>query len=211
MNIIKSVQIVLQSSMALGLQSAGLAQVNLVNLYDWTPQTQYGFSPNQGISIDSFNSASFYGQYSVNGRGNRNDIIHPILTASLDTVPGDTYEISYTLKMSNFSNFYTPGSVSFGNDINLFSFSFPQSQPRGDQIYGFDYTEIATPTTTAMTFYVGFIDTADALYLSDFSVTTVSEMVPVPEVSTAGLLGLGGCVWLLAPLCRRSFGRNKQN
>jgi hypothetical protein len=197
--------IVMMAVIASGLGFRAQAQSNLVNLYDWTPETQYGFTPDQGISIGSFDSASFYGQYSVNGRGNRNDIIHPILTVNLDTTPGTTYQISYTLEMSNLSRFQTPGSLSFGNDPSSFLFYFPSSPLDGDQTSIFDYTRTAVASTTTMTFYVGFIDTGDLLCLSDFSVTALSPVTPVPEVSTASLLVLGGGVWLLAAVRRRTF------
>jgi hypothetical protein len=56
-----------------------------------------------------------------------------------------------------------------------------------------------------MTFVGGFIDEADSVLFNNVSV------IEVPEMSAASLLGLGGCVWLLAPPWRRSFQNRKRN
>jgi hypothetical protein len=207
MKISEPLQIVVLSTIVLGLQFDGRAQDNLANLNDWTAQTEYGSSPNSGIIISGSASAIFFGSYSTNVVSGPDHII-PILTGTLDTTSGTTYEISYNLEHDG-RFIFCYGTFSFGSFNYGFDLPFT-GQPSGTS-EAFDFLVTANTLSTQMSFAWPAIDNGDAAFLSDFSVTALPEMISVPEVSTARLLGLGGCAWLLAPFGRRSFEKRKQN
>lgn len=202
----KALQTVMLPVIALGLQSSGHAQGNLVNLYDWTGETMYAADPNDGVIISSFNSANFFGAYSTNVL-NGPDHIVPILAGSLDTTPGTTYEISYTLEETYNHSFFDGGYMKFGNDTNPCNFSDAIRNPGTDTYAAtnfYDYTDIATSTTTTMSLEC-HLDNGDSIQVTGLSV------IEVPEISAARLFGFGGCVLLLAQPWRRlshERGRN---
>jgi hypothetical protein len=204
MKISKSLQIVMWSTIALGLQSSGHAQGNLVNLYDWTPETMYGQSPNAGIDISSFNSAYFMGEYSTNVFSGPSHIV-PILTGNLATTPGATYEISYTIGL-NGSQDNNGGSLTFGSFDCGFSFTLPaNSWPLYEPTENFDFLVTATSPNTTMIFNFGGIDNGMEIDVSNFSVAVV------PEISAARLFGFLGCVLVLAQPWQRLFQKRKRN
>jgi hypothetical protein len=205
MKIGSPLQIIVLSATALGFQFDARAQDNLANLNDWTAGTQYGSSPNSGIIISDSASAIFFGSYSANVFSGPDHII-PILTGTLDTTPGTTYKISYSLEHDG-RFIFCDGTFSFGSFNYGFNLPFT-GQPSGTP-EAFDFLVTANASSTPMSFTWPAIDNGDAAFLSHFSVTAVPEVIPVPEVSTAGLLGLGGCAWLLAPFVRRSSGKRK--
>lgn len=213
MNISKPLQIAILSSMIFGVELGGYAQVNLVNLYDFTGATQNASSSNQGISAD-FDSVLLYSAWGINGTGMLSGgFILPILTGNINTTPGTTYEISYTVSHSQqlwFAGLHPVvvfGSSSVDSSGALADGFNPQAAFASDVSVNVDYTYMATSASTPMTFYGYFGDNADSVKFSDISVTALTQVTPVPEVSTASLLGLGGCVWLLASFGRRLFGK----
>lgn len=205
MKISKPLQFVVLATIALGKQFDARAQGNLANLNDWIAQTKYGSSPNSGIIISDSASAIFFGSYSTNVFSGPDHII-PVLTGILDTTPGTTYEISYCLEHDG-RFIYCDGTFSFGSFNYGFNLSFTGHSSGTPEV--FDFLVTANASLTPMSFAWPAIDNGDAAFLSNFSVTAVPEVIPVPEVSTASLLGLGGCAWLLAPLGRRSVGTRK--
>ena len=207
MNIRKSLQAVVLITIVLGIPCAGRAQDNLVNLNDWTGQTKYGSSPNSGIVILDSVSAIFFGSYSTNVFSGPDHII-PVLTGTLATAPGATYDISYTLEHDG-RFIFCAGTFSFGSFIYGFNLPF-NGQPSGaSETFGFLVT--ADSLSTATSFAWPAIDNGDAAFLSNFSVTALPLVNPVPEASTASLLGLGGCACWVASACGRFFGKRLRN
>jgi len=203
MNIRKSLQAVVLITIVLGIPCAGRAQDNLVNLNDWTGQTKYGSSPNSGIVILDSVSAIFFGSYSTNVFSGPDHII-PVLTGTLATAPGATYDISYTLEHDG-RFIFCAGTFSFGNFS--YGFNLPFNGQPSPAAESFNFLVTADASITATSFAWPAIDNGDAAFLTSFSVTAVPLVNPVPEASTASLLMLGGCAWLLAPFCRRAFRR----
>ncbi len=184
-------------SIVLGLQSSGLAQTNLVNLYDWNISSDTG-SPD--VRITSFNSASFLGDGATNG----GPTSVSTLSGVLNTIPGATYEISFT--MVNEVEQYGGGSETFGNTGTSFLLTSTETNVPPNYIpnpVNIDYTAVATSTTTTMTFEAS-VDGEDGwTELFDASV------VEVPETSGVGLLGFGGCFLLFANQWRRLLQKQK--
>lgn len=176
----------------LAFQSSVYAQGNMVNLYNWTGETEYGPSPNYGITLVSSTSAIFFGAYSTNTTSGPDHIV-PVLAGDLDTTPGATYEISYTVANDPAHEEFGGGTMSFGsfsNSIDLLAMGSPGSSEN------FDFLVAASSAVTPMSFSWS-IDNGYQTTLSSLSVTEV------PEASTVGLFGLGGIVWLLAQGWRR--------
>jgi hypothetical protein len=195
------------SAFALGLQSSGRAQGNLVNLYDWANQTRYVPDPNYYITIGSFNSANFRSGITTNPLLGDPFIVEPILTGSLHTTPGITYEITFTMQLGSPFDAFGGASLSFGNFITNCDLQNPANgnQPGYNPPVNFDFTAIATSPTTAMSFNAGFNDYTDGMLLSNVAV------MEVPEISASRLFGFGGCVLLLARQWRRFSPKRKQN
>lgn len=191
--------------LVLGSQAGSRAQENLVNLYDWTPETRYGSSPDSGITISDSESAIFYGSYSTNVFSGPDHII-PALAGDISTMPAGTYEISYTLAHDG-SFSYCNGTLSFGGfnyEIHL-PFGVDSNAPPHSLVSeNFNFLVTATASSTPMSFVWSAIDNGDAAFLTSLSVTAV------PENSTMSLLFLGGGVWLLASFWRR-FSKPPQN
>ncbi|HXI69230.1 MAG TPA: hypothetical protein VNN22_02615 [Verrucomicrobiae bacterium] len=200
MKISKLLQNVILLAIAGGFQSGGHAQENLVNLYDWTPQTLNGLSPNQGVNIWSSNSVGFDVQ---NGAVIFSHTT-PSLTGNLDTTPGASYQISFDLSFNAHTPYVDWFSVSFGdNSFGFDPFGLIFSDPN---FYSgtIDFTVIATAPITAMQL-AAYGDNGESFYVSDLMVTAV------PEVSVNRLLGLGGGSLLLAHLCRRVIPGRKRS
>ena len=201
MKISKLLQIVILSAMVLGLPISGHAQGNLVNLSDWTNETRGAENPNNHVQVISATFAYFgpNGYWSTNGPGQPVD---PILTGILDTTPGATYEISYTLSFSSPPGSVPNAQVTFDNCTTnatppaSFDGFFMLSGTRS-----LDYTVVATSPTTTMSFNLYIFDDVGSFTLSDVSVTAV------PEISSARLIGFGACVWLFAKPWRRLSSR----
>jgi hypothetical protein len=142
----------------------------------------------------------FYSEFTAFAVSNLLDNPFPTrgsLTGIFDTTPGATYEITFTTQ-----GFYfvapAGASMLFGNFTN-------NCTPRYNSImqsYGpenFDYTVVATAQTTTMSFIYVTSPAQGGLSLAEFSV------VEVPEISTGGLIGFGGCVFAIAQQGRRLF------
>jgi hypothetical protein len=203
----KLLQYVLLSTITHGLQSSGHAQVNLVNLYDFTGETQNGYSANQGIDILSFDSVVLICAYGTNGPPSLSNLIEPILTGNMNTTPDATYEISYIVSHGPPDFIRLPVYVSFGNfpiDVGDAVLAAEQDSPTPYAALSYDYTKIATSTTTALTFDASFIDEADSIVFSNISV------MEVPETSVAGLFGFGACTLLLAQRWRGLFPKRER-
>ncbi len=170
----------LLSAILLQIQSKVEAQANLINLYDWSNNTQVGYdtNPNDYVNLSSFNSASFYGDLSPNG------FAVPILSGTLSTIPGAAYEISFTLENQN--NEACSGYEYFGNtstDIDMPPAGGSPFSPTFAPI-NVDFTVIANSTSTDMSFEFA-LDNSGVASLSDL---TVQE---VPEMSTSEMFALG--------------------
>ena len=202
MSISKSLLSVIVTILAIGLQASGHAQGNLVNLYDWSNDTMYSGSPQNNVSILSFNAASFNGSQSTNGAPY--SLALPVLTANLATGPGTTYEISFTMQ-NEFLESSGQTEVQFGGFTT--NFDLPPARLIGGDLQSFpvniDFTASAASWLTTMEFTVP-VDTGDAISLNNFSVTEV------PEISSASLFGFGGCVLLLVQQWRRLFQKRKK-
>jgi hypothetical protein len=200
MKISKSLQIVMFSIIGLGLQSSGHAQASLVNLYDWMNETMYSSTPDFNVQIQSPNSVGFFGSRSTNNAPY--PFALPVLTGSLNTTPGTTYEISFTMQ-NDFVETIGQPEVSFGSFTT--NFDLPAAQETDGQLQYFpvniDLTAVAMSFDTTMTFTVP-IDTGDAMSLNNLEVTAITGStignVFVPEPSTTKLVFCFGFAWLLA-------------
>jgi hypothetical protein len=203
----RSLHMLMLSAFALGFQASGRAQGNLVNLYDWTNQTRYVPDPNYYIIIGSFNSANFRSGITTNPLLGGPFIVEPVLTGSLPTTPGITYEISFTMQLGAPFAAFGGASLSFGNFTTNCDLQNPANgnQPGYNPPVNFDFTAVATSPTTAMSFNAGFNDYTDGMLLSNVAV------MEVPEISASRLFGFGGCVLLLARQWRRLFQKWKRN
>ena len=158
----------------------------------------YASDPNYGIIISSSNAAIFFGSYSTNVVSGPSHIV-PILTGNLGTTPGATYEISYTVANDPVHAELGSGNLSFGSSnykIDLFAIGGPGST----QDFHFQITTTSPSTTMAFTWW---IDNGYQASVSGLSITQV------PEVSSARLSGLGGCILLLAQRWRRLSQRRQ--
>lgn len=192
MSISKSLHGFIMAVLVFGLQSGGYAQGNLVNLYDWSGETKYAPSPNYGILLMSSTSVTFYGAYSTNTEGGADHIV-PVLAGNLDTVPGTTYEISYTVANDPLHAEFGNGVMSFGsysNVVDLLAMGSPGSSENFDFLF----------TTSAAVTPMSFSWTIDNGYQATLSSLSVTE---VPEASKATLLSFGGVIWLLVRGRRR--------
>ncbi len=191
---------VLVSAVAIGLLANGRALGNLVNLNNWTGQTRYGSSPNDGIAILSYNSALFSGFYSTGGAG----LIVPVLTGSLNTTPGAAYEIRFTVANDPFHSETGSGTMSFGGFsafIDLYAMGGAGSSEN------FDYLVTATSALTTMSFSWG-IDNGYQVSLSNVSV------FEVPETASSALLlamGAGAVVFARRKFCALAFQSKKRD
>jgi hypothetical protein len=162
----------------------------------------YGFTPDQGIYVSAYDSARFFGGYSTNIFHGPDHIV-PILTGNLDTTPGALYEISYTIGNDPTHVFGVGAfSMSFGN----FTYStslYDMGSPGSSQNLNFLLT--ANSPITTISFRWG-LDNGQEGTLCNLSVSAMPQAVP--EVSTVRLLGLAGCILLIARPWRRT--RQKQ-
>jgi hypothetical protein len=178
---LKALPVALISVIVFGLQSRALAQGNLVDLYGWANETEVGYDPNPSdyVNVSSSNSANFYGDLSPNG------FAVPIVSGSLDTIPGAAYEISFTLQ-NNFITF-SDAQLYFGNtltDIDLPSEGSGNPANMSPIPVSIDFTAMATSSTTPMSFEFGLDSSGDdSLY--NF------QVMEVPETSSAKLFALG--------------------
>jgi hypothetical protein len=162
-------------------QLKGQAQGNLVNLYNWSNQTVVGYDPNPSdyVNILSSTSASFFGDYSKSG------FAVPILSDSLNTVPGVTYEINFTLEDQNIEA--CTGYAFFGNTSTDLDLPPPGGNPFNLSVVpvSVDFSAVATSVTTTMSFEFS-LDSSGIAGLSNLSVTEVPE---VPDLELVVFLG----------------------
>jgi hypothetical protein len=225
MKISKPLQIVVLSTIALGIQFTGRAQGNLVNLYEnWTigSVTSIGGDGPIGIpsSVDITSSTSAilhpgWANNAISIQYNQFGAIAPVLSGNLDTTSGTTYEITFTINSESAALISPNMSMSFGN-FAIDYFPVPAlglGAPFNAAPLNIEFTAMAASPITFISFTEYPCDVVsdfyNSIYLSNLSVVAVPQVIPVPEVSTASLLGLGGCAWLLAPFGRRSFGMRK--
>jgi hypothetical protein len=205
----KLLQFVALSVIMLQVQSRGLAQGNIADLYNWSNETMDGSDPNPNdyIQISSFSSALFYGGYTDEGGG-----VSPTILGNFDTTPGATYQISFT--MQNLNSFDSSASESFGD--NATNFDLPFVYINGGESYtdtpvNIDFTAVATFSTTTMSIEYYLDPDGGAASLSDLMVTEVSGATGVPEISSTQFFCFGGCALLLARQLRALFAKRKRN
>lgn len=174
------------------VQSRSYAQGNLVDLYNWSNETEVGYDPNPNdyVNIVSATSAYFYGDYSPNG------FAVPILSTTLNTIPGATYDVSFTLQDQNVEA--CSGYEYFGNTSTDVDLQPPVGDPINPSLVpeNIDFTVIANSTETDMSFEFA-LDSSGIASLSNFSVTEV------PEVSSGKLFVFLGCILLCVRKWRR--------
>ena len=198
MNVSKSLQIIILSTITLGLQSSGHTQSNLVNLYDWKNTGINSLSGPPFITniwTSTSPDEAFGGLFFYNN-----------VSANLDTTPGASYEISFSGQFGGYSYWGGPtmsfGSFSTGCEL------LPGGQlNNGDGYYppvNFDFTVVATDPITAMSFTL-YVDNNSEITLSNVSV------IQVPEISPTSLIAFGGCILILARQWRRTFQKRKRS
>lgn len=189
---LRAFSILLLSAIFLEIQSSGRAQENLVDLYDWSNETQNISPGSQGNYMDvySANWVDFFGGFDTNQHA-----ASPVLAGNLETTPGASYEISFTMANDPID----PGSacLSFG------SFTTNIVLPRINNGTGFsgppiniDFTAVATSATTTMSFQ-------SYLYYDGEESLNNLEVMEVPEASNTRLFCYGGCIFLLAKQLRK--------
>jgi hypothetical protein len=189
---------------AIGLQSSGRSQGNLVNLYNWAFQTNLlpGVLVSRPASetISSAESVLLY----IGQQEDTNPLVpvfgplNPILTGNISTIPGATYELVCTLQNMD-SMYVADPTIIFGNFST--NFVLLPSDSDGITTSNTDFTVTATSMVTAMSFNPWCNDDTGG---GRFSISGFS-LVETPEVSTATLFGIGGSALLLAHRWRRSF------
>lgn len=200
--------ILLLLSIAIGLQSNGHAQGNLVNLFNWTFQTN--LAPGVLVSQPSYETIVsaeavllYIGQSEdTNPRMAIFGPLNPNLVCDINTIPGATYELFCTLQ--NLDAMYQANpTITFGN----FSTNFVvlPSAPDAGTTSTIDFTVTATSATTMMSFNPGSNDDTGG---STFSISNFS-LVETPEVSASTLFGVGGTALLLAHGWRRYFQNDR--
>lgn len=189
--------------LTLGLPSPSRAQGCLVNLYTWSNATINVPSPQVYLPITSSNSCEFIGGLTFTSGDPYPVFVNPVLTTLLTTVPGTTYQISFTMEQLTPIAFSTRGTFSFGSfsdDLSaaISSDFYYATSGYGEVIYptNFDFTGVATSTSTAMSFSL-IPDSAGAVALSNFNIEAV------PETSAGSLLALGGMAFLSTKTGRR--------
>lgn len=208
MKINNRLQIVMLSTIALGLQTSGRAQGNLVNFNGWTNETMFVPPGTQSefVQIDSPISATFEGGWTTNASGLYPGIptdASPILTGSLDTVPGAIYEIAFAMQLGQFEGSAEMWFGDFTTNCDLTAFYNPANQGQPFGPVNMDFTVVATSATTTMSFQ-SYLDPVGG-YASLYDVS-VNE---VPEISAARLFGFGGGVLLFAHQWLRLLQRKK--
>jgi hypothetical protein len=171
----------------------GLAQGNLVDLYDWSDQS----TPYAGfINVYSSDSAVYEGDYGVYGGFN-----HLNLADNISTTPGLTYDVSFTL-LNESSDDSGTGSMIFGDLQTSLDYAFsPSNSHYTSQGYVFSpvtytFSVLATDSSTPVSFNFDLDEGMNAS-VSDFMIT------PVPEISTDSFLLIGGCTLVLARETRK--------
>lgn len=172
-----------------------------MDLYNWSNETAYAVPGSEGnyISISSADSVNFSG-----GMGTNPYIfVVPVLAGDINTTPGATYEISFTMQDLNL--FEGSASESFGAYST--NFNLPVVDESGDPGYydlpvNIDFTAVATSATTMMSFQC-FLDNDGAATLDHLMVTEV------PETSTTRLFLYGGCALLLAKKLQKLAQKRK--
>jgi len=178
------------------------AQGYFVNLYDWKDES----IPYTGlIDIASSNSATFIGSYGEYTEFNQ---LH--LNGSMNTTPGEMYDISFTLQdKSSTGDDGGIGSFYFGNSETSLDGAFLDSSlTNGAYVFqpvNYNFFVVATSSTTAMSFNLVLDEGLDA-QLSDFSII---ETTPAPEPSSGRLVAYGGCMVLLARQLQKLFQKRK--
>jgi hypothetical protein len=177
----------------LSATASSYAQGNLVNLNNWTVDTN--LLTESIISITSSNSAIFSSGGALANPPSDNE---SILNGNIDTTVGLTYEIAFTMQNTGEPTAYA--SMSFGNfttnltsEINgqpmqIFNGMAYQS---GYAPVNFDFTVVATSAITTGAFDIWQDNSGYYVGLSNFSV------VAVPEASTTVLMIFGGYICLL--------------
>jgi hypothetical protein len=178
----------------------GHAQGDLVNLYNWSNETE-SVAPDtmsRFISIYSNSSADFYGGFTTNYSSGF--AVCPLLVGTVNTVPGDSYEVSFT--MQNMSGYAGGVAESFdGDSTNL---SFPSDDLGYTEIpVNVDFTAVATSTTTMVSFQCYLDPEGGQADLYNVSVTEV------PESSASRLFLCGGFVLLMAKQLRKATQKQK--
>lgn len=170
------------------------AQENLVDLYGWSNETGYVQNPSNFVAIDSYNAAYFYSGITTDFFTGGPFIVEPVLSGKISTTPGVTYDVSVTMQLNAPYDIFGGASMSFGDFTNNCNLQNPANGdvPGYNPPVSFDFTSVATSSSTEMTFYADFGDYTDGLSISDVMVTAV------PEMSSTLLLFYGGCILMLA-------------
>lgn len=185
-------QIAVLAAVLFQFASIGHAQGNLGDLYNWKDDS----APITGlIDIYSCNSATFIGNYA-----NFPGLNQLSLSGGLNTTPGATYQISFTLQDTGIGDFDGTGDLWFGSsEMNLNS-TFEDGHITGNGYafapVNYDFTAVATSSTTSMSFDF-VLDQGLNADLSNLQITIV------PEISTSRLFCYGGFVLVLAGQLRK--------
>jgi hypothetical protein len=203
-------QIGVLSALMLEFQLSGHAQGNLVNLYQWRNDTGNVSNPNNYININSRDAAYFYSGITTNFFHGP-FIVEPVLSGNLNTTPGITYDVSFTMQLAAPEDVFGGASMSFGSFTTNCDLQDPENgdRPGYNPPLDFSFYLEATSAITPMTFYAGFADYSDGLSVSAINVTPVID--PVPEASSVTLLSCGAIVLLFARRLRDSFQGRKRS
>lgn len=198
-------RVALLSGFLLQLSSAGQAQENLVDLYHWSNETGYVPNPSNFVAINSYNTAYFSSGYTTNPFNQGPLFVEPVVSGELNTIPGVTYDVSFTLQLNAPYDAFGGASMSFGAFTTNCNLQNPANgdQPGYNPPVNFDFTSVATATTTPMSFCAGFDDFSDGLSISDVMVTAV------PEISSAKLFCCGLALLVLREQWTRLINRRK--
>jgi hypothetical protein len=183
-----------------GFQLSATAQGNLVDLYGWSDATT-DIRPsqvNEFALATSHTSAEFNGGLTTNSGGGGPPWVEPSLTGDLNTTPGVTYEISYTLNSAGMTGFGV--SMAFGDSTALYEFP---GGTFGSIATNLCYTVTATSADTQMSLQC-YLDPSEAIDLTGLSVQEV------PEMSSTWLFCYGGCALLLARQLRELSQKRKR-
>ena len=203
MNQSKSLPTIILSLAAFAIQPNADAQGNLVDFSNWTLTGQGLYQGSGAPSISLYTStgtqnASFTGVPSITG-----GFVLFALTGSLNTKPGATYDISFTMQNAGQSYLEDPSMSfgSFGASCNLLAGETLNGTDYSFVPEHYDFSIVATDPITTMSFNVT-PDIGQGVFLSNVSVVQV-QVQPVPESPSIRQFAFGACMLGLTQTWRR--------
>jgi hypothetical protein len=189
-------QIAMLSILVLQIQLLAQAQGTIVDLYNWSDQTQDIPPSEAGLFAfaTSPTSAEFRGGFPTNSNGGGPPWLEPCLNGTVDTTSGATYEISYALSTGPTA---ASVSITFGDFTSLYE--FPGGASYATNLI---YTVEASSSITPMTFQC-YMDPDESIDLTGLSIQEV------PELSTWELFLFGACILLIARQVMTMIQRRK--